>query len=83
MQVADEATMTPAEAMDEIHRAIGILSGVRAWMMRHEEHVGALNGRDAHQLACAQWTACAAGQMLAETSNAIGRMDLRVFGKRK
>ena len=81
--IADDATMTPSEALDDLERAIGILMGVRAWLMRHEADVSALTARDARQLASCQWNAWAAGEALAHACNEIGRMDLRVFGNRK
>lgn len=83
MPVEDGATLTPAEAMDDVHRAIGLLANVRAWMMRHEEDISALTARDAHSLASCQWNGWAAGEALTHLSNSIGRMDLRVFGNRK
>lgn len=83
MSVEDGATLTPAEALDDLERAIGLLAGVRAWLMRHEDDVSALTARDAHQLSSCQWNGWAAGEALAHTCNEIGRMDLRVFGSRK
>lgn len=81
--ISDDATMTPQEAMDDLHRAIGMLAGVRAWLMRHEQDMSALTARDAHRLASAQWCGWQAGEALSNASNEIGRMDLKVFGNRK
>jgi hypothetical protein len=75
--------VTPHQAMDDVHRAIGILADVRAWLMRHEADIATLSPVDAHRLASCQWTAWAAGEALAQTSNNIGRMDLKTFGGEK
>lgn len=79
----ENAIMTPSEAMDDLERAIGLLVGVRAWLMRHEADVSGLTPRDAHQLASCQWTGWAAGEALVHACNEIGKMDMRVFGSRK
>jgi len=81
--IADDATMTPQEAMDDLHRAIGMLAGVRAWLMRHEQDMSALTARDAHRLASAQWCGWQAGEALTHASDEIVCMDMRVFGNRK
>jgi hypothetical protein len=83
MPIDDSATMTPTQAMDDVERAIGLLAGVRAWLMRHEADVSALTARDAHQLASCQWNSRAAADALYHTCKEIGRMDLRVFASRK